>query len=198
MSDETNAPESKPLSSFERIEKLEKGVDRALKSAMNIDGMAQNLVQNVMSLEQSYASLAKTLAAVIGELESTKVLDGAAVMRRIRESDEASDRQRVKDMLDQNIIRASEVVANSSLVVVKQAALEVGPQGSRTVPITDYRTLEMPSIFVPEETRKLLLDKRVGDTVEVKRDARNGITTVLTATVIEVYELVEGERGSEA
>jgi hypothetical protein len=42
-----------------------------------------------------------------------------------------------------------------------------------------------------------LLDKRVGDTVEVKRDARDGITTVLTATVIEVYELVEVERSSE-
>ena len=196
MSEETQ--ESKPQSTFERIEMLERNVGRAIKSVVNSDQMSQQALQQVLSLEQSYAALAKTLSAIASELEATKVLDGMAVMRRIKESDENEDRQRVQAMLDEKVIQATEVVTNTSLVVVKQACLEVGSQGSRSVDVTSYRIIEIPSAFVPQETRQLLLDRRVGDTVEVKRDDRDGIVTVLTATVLEVYELAERSGGSEA
>ena len=187
----------KVLSSIERIESLEHNLDVVKKMVASADGMAQHAVQTSMAIEQTIMSLAKTVSAVVTELQENKIIDSSAVMRRIRKSDEASDRERVKAMVDQKVIKATDVVTSGSLVVIKQGALEISSQGSRSVDITDYRTIEMPSTLVNDDTRKILLDKKVGETVEVKRDVTEGITTVLTATILEVYELMEGDRGAE-
>ena len=187
----------KVLSSIERIESLEHNLDLIKKQLVSTDGMAQHAVQTSMAIEQTIMSLAKTVSAVVTELQENKIIDSSAVMRRIRKSDEASDRERVNAMVEQKVIKVTDVVTAASLVVVKQGALEISPQGSRSVDITDYRTIEMPSNMVNDDTRKILLDKKVGETVEVKRDVSEGITTVLTVTILEVYELAEGDRGGE-
>lgn len=142
------------------------------------------IITRQMSLEQSLASLSKTCAAMVQELSETKVLNQQNVMERIRKSEEESDKARVDKMVSQKVLSAIDEVKADSLLVVAQTF--VPKNGDPVDVVSEYRSSDLSSPEIDEETRKTYVGKRAGDVVELNLD-----DGVLKTTVLQIYDYVK-------
>ena len=159
--------------------KLAQDTNRAFETEQ---GFIQELINRGLSVEQSYAALAKTVNALVQVLSENKLIDGKAVLTNIRKYDESQEKERIKRMLAFNAIQAADITTEESVVVVSQnLILEDGT----TDVISEYRVVEVSSPLAEGETNKFL-DKKVGDVVDV--DVEGGR---LSTTVLEIYAYVQ-------
>lgn len=141
-----------------------------------------HVVQRIMAIEQSFAALAKTLNAVVSELEESKAINSNSVMRRIRLADEAAEKVRMETMVKFGALQASELVSATSLLVVSQSLESADGKTGET--IADYRVYELTSPLNEKELVDQFVNKKAGETVIIAQE--NG--TVLKTTILEVYE----------
>lgn len=195
----------KPVNTMQRINDMEQKIGQLLgwfgqlqqNSAQAQQGL-EYVIQKAMAVEQSYASIAKTITALVAELVEEKVVDDHKILDRIRKMDEKAEKDRIQAMLEQKVIKPAEEVGDMSLVAIKQVIIETSEEkGKREVPVGDYRLIEVGAPYTPEATREKLKGLKTGCTVEVNKEEKDGVTSVLNATVLEIYNLVEGERQGE-
>lgn len=162
------------------IKNIVDGINKKTKDLSEMDNM---VITRLMGLEQSYASLSKTLAAIVSELSDSKVLNQESVMVRLRKSDEAADRDRTAQMVQLKVIQEVEEVVPDSLVAISQTFTD--KEGKVDV-VTDYRTMEIGSPMIDEETRKNYVGKRASDVVELNLE-----DGVLKTTILQVFSYVQ-------
>jgi len=190
---------------IERVELLEKEMGMVKQSVMTLtqqmtmvgnrlsqpDPMMQMIAQKSIGIEQSVASMGKTMGAMAEELTETGVLDGTAVMVRIRRTEDDNAKNQVLNLKKEEIIEESDEVGERSLVVISQE-VENSKTETTTV-ISEYNLIGMNSPAVNQVWKGVLLGKKVGETV--KGIENSDETEILT--VKEIYELseknVEGE-----
>lgn len=161
----------------EVITKIEQSVNSQMQQIHNFN---QILVQRQMSLEQTLTSLAKTISCTVDELERNNLISGQAVMARIRKMDENSERKRMEQMVQLQVIKEANVVTPESIVVVSQKV----SNGTEEEVVSEYRVLELPSQLTSQEIKDALVGKQVGETLESK----DGNDTLYT-TIEKVFEL---------
>jgi len=177
---------------LERLESLEAELGTTKERIGQFEQSFSFLAQRLMSMEQTIASVAKTMAALITELEEAKVITDKGVMSKIRKMDDEASQGRVTELVKANIIKSTETVDATSLVVVTQHILELN---GNLEEISGYRIVEMPGQNTPEEVRQDFLGKKIGDKVEMPSGSTDRTVIV---TVKEIYNVVEGERQGEA
>lgn len=153
------------------------------KRTKDLGEMDNMVITRLMGLEQSMASLSKTLYAVVEELTGTNTLDQDAVMLRLRKSEEAADKQRVEKMVEQNILKQADEVSNLSIIVVSQVFTE--KDGTEKV-VSEYRSIDLASAEVQGVSQTKYAGKRANDTVELNLDEG-----VLKTTILQIYNYVE-------
>jgi len=185
----------KTPTTMERIDRMEQDVNQLKMLFMQAQQANEFLMQKATAVEQSYASLAKTVTALVAELVDKNVVDDHAVMSRIRDIDEKAERERVQAMLKEKIIKTSEEIGENSLVAIKQAVVETDTEkGTREKLVANYRLIEMGAQFSIPEVKERLKGLRVGNTIEVNREEKDGVVSILNATVLEIYDIAQGER----
>lgn len=142
------------------------------------------IVTRQMALEQSLASLSKTCAALVAEMVETKVLNQDNVMVRIRKSDEDSDKKRIEKMVEQKVLVVSDEVKEDSMLIVAQTFTP--KDGGPVDVVSEYRSSDLSSPEIAEETRKNYVGKRSGDVVELNLEEG-----VLKTTVLQIYDYVQ-------
>lgn len=179
-------------SALERIDALEKKVQELDARSANAYSFAEEAVKRGVSFSQQLAATAKTMTALISTLTAKEIVASEEILDGIRKIDEDNAREEIEGAVASGWLKKAEVVAESSLVVLKQVAI---PTGDDPTPIllADYRTLELPSPLTPPDVRKQLVGKKIGETVTFQGDKATIVTTVK-----EVYEAVEVVQGGEA
>jgi hypothetical protein len=186
------------MTTLERIEKIEQEVKTLAGVLGSLSGLQQNkelltkmedsingqmqqihnfnqiIVQRQMSLEQTLTSLAKTLSCTVDELESNSVISGQSVMTRIRKMDENSEKRRIEQMIQLQVIKESNTVTPESIVVVSQKVSD----GSKEEVVSEYRVLELPSHLTPQEVKEALVGKSTGDVLESKDNSETLFTKI--------------------
>lgn len=142
------------------------------------------VITRQMSLEQSLASLSKTCAAMVQELSETKVLNQANVMERMRKSEEDADKTRIGKMIEQKVLIAAEQATAESMLVIAQSFTP--KDGSPVDVVSDYRSSDLSSPEISEETRQTYIGKRAGESVELNLE-----DGVLKTTVLQIYDYVK-------
>ena len=158
------------------------------KRTSDLGQMDNMIITRLMGLEQSYASITKTIAATISELTNSKVLNQAAVMNRLRLSDESSEKERVSQLLQMKVIQEVDESAPNSLLVVSQVFKFNQPSDEPDDLVADYRTVDLSSSELTEETRLNYVNKKIGDVVSL--DCGDGI---LYTTIITIYNHVKAQ-----
>lgn len=149
--------------------------------ALNAVVQKQDLVVNkIMAIEQSLASLAKTVTAMAMELEESGHLSSDKVYERMRLFDENEEKTRVSKMIGAGAIKKVDLVGENSILVVSQ---KVKLPDESIKNIADYRVYELTSPFNDKKTIELFVGKVTGDVVEITSE--NGL---LSTTILEVYE----------
>lgn len=187
------------MSTMERIDNLEKDltdttnlVTRITDSSNQLLGAYQVSIQKLTALEQSLASLAKTLAAVSVVLINNGVIKSEDVMVQLRQSEDKDQQDRVHSLLKDGVIKSEDVIGPDSLVSVSQKVVDTA-DGKVNV-ISNYTFFSVNHPSVKEDLKVKLLGKKVGETVEGKVD---GSKTELIM-VKEIYSVVEKEiKGEE-
>jgi hypothetical protein len=154
-----------------------------IKRTNDLAQMDNMVITRLMGLEQSYASLSKTLAAIISELSDSKVLNQNAVMVRLRKSDEAADKARIEQLIELKMISPSEEVSQDSLIVVSQ---EFNLKSGETDLVAEYRSFELSSPMVEEEVKKSYIGKKIGEVVELSLEEGT-----LKTKILETYNYVQ-------
>lgn len=155
----------------------------------------QDLVVNrIMSIEQSFAAMAKTLNAVIQELEANNAINSSNVMNRIRLMDEKAEQDRVQTMLGAGAIEETEVINENSMLVVSQTLQR---EGQMLETISDYRVYELNSPLNSKETIDAFLGKTAGNVVEITINEGTIFTTILKVYDYKKMEAQNIEQGSE-
>lgn len=169
---------------LERIEENEKRIQQVEANSAGAYALAENVLQKLISLEQSYAAIAKTLHAVITTLKEADVISDEKVMENIRKLDDDQAKQSVAEMVQNNVIKSTDTVSATSLVVVKNVVIPT--ENPTPIVLSNYRLVEMPSQTVSAKLRDELAGKKVGDTVKTQGDGFEALYIVL-----EAYELAE-------
>jgi DNA-directed RNA polymerase subunit H (RpoH/RPB5) len=151
---------------------------------LNANMQKQDLVVNrLMSIEQSFAAMAKTMNAIVQELEETKVLNSSSVMKRIRTMDESAEKARVSAMLEHKAIQKAEVITENSMLVTSQI---IKKQDGQTEVVAEYRVFELSSPMHDKEVVQKFIGKSVGDVVEITTS-----DATLCTTILEAYDHVQ-------
>jgi len=175
------------MSTLERIQKLEESMGQVVARVTQPDQMLQMAMNKIVGIEQSVASLGKTLTAVTEELAETETLNSMNVMIRLRRSEDESSRSNVESLLSQDIIEVSDVVSDDSLVALEQKIINMD-SGESTV-LAEYNLIGMASPVTSVVWKDSLLGKSVGDTV---KGTNEGAEDELL-TVIAIYSVKEKE-----
>lgn len=181
----------KMIQDFSRLSDDVKQINQAIKNVVDginkrtgdLSQMDNLIITRQMTLEQSLASLSKTCAAMVAELSETKVLDQDSVLARLRKSDEAADKARVEKLIEQKVLKASDAIEKTSLLVVSQTFTYTD---GKVDTIAEYRSIDLASPDIDEETRKNYIGKREKDVVEL--NLKDGI---LKTTILQVYDYVQ-------
>lgn len=142
------------------------------------------VITRQMALEQSLASLSKTCAAMVAEMVDTKVLDQGNVMTRIRRSEEDADKERISKMIEQKVLKEAESAKADSMLIVAQKF--TSNKDNSVDVVSEYRSSDLSSPEIDEETRKNYVGKRAGDVVELNLE-----DGVLKTTIVQVYDYVQ-------
>ena len=197
------------------IKKSEEQLDRVINHMNQKNSESFNyiqmLIQRSMALEQTVTSLAKTLTAITEELElqlnrqsrtnltsdgsgimtevTTAAYDfGSTVLLRIRQREENSERQRIEQMLSLKVITDSDVIGESSIVILSQTYTKLSGE---TETVADYRVIEVPSQLTDAAVKQLFLGKKVGETIaDVSKNEKGESEGTLSSTVLKIYDLV--------
>lgn len=148
-------------------------------------GEKQDLVvQRIMAIEQTIASLGKMLTATLSELADNHELNYNNVSARVRKYDESQEQERVRQLVQFGSIQAVEEVSDKSLIVVSQKfnAKETGEETT----VAEYRVYEVNSPLNSKEEVSKYVGKRSGDSVTVELE-----DGTLTTTILEVYSQTE-------
>lgn len=178
---------SQQKTALERIEELEKRCQQIEANTGGTYALAENCLQKLMALEQSYAALAKTLHAVITSLKEDGNLSDEKVMGNIRKLDDEQDRIRIQEMTEAGTIKSIDTVHENSLAVVKNVVIP--KDNPNPVTLSEYRVIEMPSPTLAPKIRQELTGKKVGDTVKMSTKEFDALYVVL-----EAYELAEANK----
>lgn len=181
----------KMIQDFSRLSDEMKQINQAVKNVVDainkrtgelaqVDNM---VITRQMALEQSLASLSKTCAAMVAELSETKTLDQNAVMVRMRKSDEDMDKKRVERMIEQKVLAEGTAITKESLIVVSQ--IFTAKDGTVDV-VADFRSIDMSSPEIDDETRENYIGKVTSDEVELNLE-----DGVLKTTILQVYSYVQ-------
>jgi hypothetical protein len=162
------------------VEGLIHGVN---KKTSDLAGMDNMLVTRLMGLEQSYASLSKTLGAIVSELSDSKILNQESVMARLRKGEEAADKERTEQMVQLKVLQEAPEILPDSLIVVAQTYTD---KEGKVDLIAEYRSMELSSPMIDEETRKNYVGKKANDVVELNLE-----DGVLKTTILQVYSYVQ-------
>lgn len=137
------------------------------------------IVNRIMSIEQSFAAMAKTVNAVIQELEESSTLNSNNVMKKIRAMDERAEKERVKTMLEVGAIEATTLINENSMLAVSQT---FHSEGQASELVSEYRVYELNSPLNTKETVEAFTGKSVGDVVEITVPEGK-----IATTIVEVY-----------
>lgn len=148
---------------------------------LNAISQKQDLVVNrIMSIEQSFAAIAKTLNAVVMELEETGKLNSSNVIKKIRTMDENAEKARVQAMIEAGAVVKVDLVGENSMLAVSQVLKKTD---GTTEAIADYRVYELNSPLNEKQTIEMFVGKAAGDIVEITNDQGTLYTSIL-----EIYE----------
>lgn len=148
---------------------------------LNDTAQKQDLViSKIMSIEQSFATLAKTLNAVVSELDETGKINSNNVVKRIRDMDEYAEAERVRSMLNAGAIAPADLVSENSMLVVAQ---NLKKQDGEEITVATYRVYELTSPLQTKETVDMFVGKKEGDVVEITTE--HGL---LSNKIIAIYE----------
>ncbi len=176
---------------LERIEALEKKVQELEANTANTATFAERAIQNVSALGQSQSAFGKTLTALISILTEKGTVDSDAILTKIREIDDRSERERVEHMVRNGVLVSSEVSNAESIVVVKQIFVpSANPE--KPVELSNFRAVELFSPEMPPQLRDQLVDKKVGDTITTKSKEGDFLNTFVA-----IYNIAPEKAGGE-
>jgi len=178
-------------STLERLQVLEEQMQQVVQRLSQPDSMVQMLMNKTIGIEQSVASLGKTLSAVAEELTETDVMSSVGVMARLRKNEDETSRQNVKALLGSETIEPTDTVTLSSLVALEQKIINTAT--GKVDIISEYNLVGMNSAVIEPVWRDALQGKTVGDTVTGTSAGEE--EEVLT--VKEIYSLREKESAGE-
>lgn len=175
---------------LERIEELEKRCQMNEANIAGVNQIAEAGLQKLISLEQSYAALAKTIYALISSLKESGHVSDEKLMNGIRKLDDDQDRSRIAEMRRVGLIKGAQAVQESSLIVVKN--LIITRDNPAPMVLSEYRSIEVASPATPPALRSELIGKKIGETAKVSSDDFDSLYIVQ-----EIYELAEAQRMGE-
>jgi hypothetical protein len=159
------------------------------KRTSDLAQMDNMVITRLMGLEQSYASLAKTISAVISELTDSNSLNQESVMLRLRKSDEASDKARIDQMIELKVIAPTDIVLPDSVIVVSQ---DFTPTEGETSVVAEYRSFELSSPNIEDAVKQGYVGKTIGDVVSIA--LADGI---LNTKLLQVFNYVQSSAQGE-
>ena len=167
------------MSTLEKIEKMEHDVSIAVQASQRALGSQEIVAQRILGFEQASASLGKIVSALTKVLIEAGVTTDQQIYKAILKVEEEQDRREVEVLLAHGIVEASEVVGETSIVVVSQEI--EGDEASKL----DYRLYKLMDGSAPEAFVKDVLGRSVGETLVVNMADDRKLTLVLK----EVYSL---------
>lgn len=176
-------------SALERLEVLESDVKKIAefteqahtaltnmsKAIAQLQSLSSATTKKLDSTHSISTELAKGLTGLVGVLEDSGVVDTKAILNKVLKLNEEAKILEEKQALEAGLLVESDQVGDQSLVVVRQTT----PSGD-TVTLREHVHLSM----YDEESKAKLLDKKVGDAVDL--DDGSGILHVLA-----VFNFVE-------
>jgi hypothetical protein len=190
---ETN--DKKPMTALEKLDQISQRLDQLQLATMGHDQAVQHLLNETMQQKQALAGIGKTLAGAVKVLTDKKVLTDAEVMREIRAIDDASEQDRVRALLANNLIELGEEAQSGSLVVISQNIIQ---DDGQTLTFSKFRTVEMANPMSDQTAVKNLLGKKAGESFDMNIKGGKMIVTVKAVYNAKQQGSVEGEAASAA
>jgi hypothetical protein len=174
-------------SALERIEDLEKQVQQVGANSAGSYALAESGLQKLISLEQSYAALAKTLHALISSLKESGHVSDEKVMAGIRKLDDDQAQENIARAVEAGVLKRTETLDADSIAITKTIVI----YKDKPVPITvsNYQITQIPAPETSPRLRQELIGKKVGDTVKVSTEQFEALYVV-----VEAYGLAEASK----
>ena len=175
------------MSTLERIQKLEESMAKVVEKITSPDPMLQMTMNKTVGIENSVIAMGKTLTAISEELTNSGVLDSNSVIARLRLAEDEQAKSNIAAFLSQGSVEKTDVVTDSSLVVIEQVI--VNTESGESTMLSGYNLIGMNSPAIDVVWKDSLRGKKVGETV---KGSSHGDEEELL-TVKEIYSLKEKE-----
>lgn len=182
-------------STLDRLDAIEEMLSRLEGMITGVLSPAQQHILNEMeNLKTQTANIGKTVWAVTSILGETNlgseggvVLPGDSVLKRIRDFDEQTEKQRLQSAVQSGLLAASDVVSDNSVVAVSVKS-EEGTE------LSGFSIIEMNSLEESDPSKSAFRGKTVGDSVSLA--GKDGSSVIFS--LLEVLDFVEvGELQAE-
>lgn len=175
---------AKPLSTLERISRIEEAVGGTKMAIQSINETSMYAMEKSLSLEASLASVAKLLTALLKELTDIKVVTNDNVYNRMRAADEDADREKLANMKKSGMLEEKDTVGEMSLVVVGSTLVNTTTGDVKV--LSNFMTLDLAVIPPGDVTKTSLVGQKADASIELGQTADG---SKILYTVKEIYEI---------
>lgn len=171
-------------STLEQIQKALENSEKALAACGSLSYGLQQIQGMALSIEQTSVAHGKLLLALVRSAIKKGVLTDKDLEEETTKIREEDDKNKMEALQKRGITESSDFVSEKSIIAVSNTLVK---KDGTMETLTSYRVLGVDSQELTEEVRKQLLNKKVGDSLNVGESEEGQFVL----TVLEIQNVKE-------